>query len=286
MEIDNLNPFTDISNYLRKDIYQEWKQFVNTASSLVQAEDDYFDDQNHTIYSSDQVLVNGEIQKREIRFSNSIEADLLPKIENCIDILKCEYHERKASDFNFSGFSVVIKEKYESLKKLPAFNKFFFLEKTFQDLDSFMKEYYSPTSYNNNQGKNNLGPNPYFSIKEPFKPKFFKKLFKIAYRYDIVSDTIEEEFLAVFIDQDQLRPIRFICTTPQAVHFMEALRPVFYEYNASIIEKSQLFITKVSGKPFTATNYNKSKKNQSTRDEIIISKFTKEIESLINHYKE
>lgn len=285
METGNLNPFTNISNYLASDIYRKWQHFVNSVPSVVQAKDDYFDDQKNIIYSSEQVLVKGQIQRREIRFSTTIEADLLPKIENCIDILKCEYHERKASGFNITGFSVVIKEKYESLKKLPAFNKFFFLEKTFQDLDFFMEEYFSPTSKNINQGENDLGPNPYFLIKEPFKRTFFEELFKIAYTYDIVSDIIEEDFMAVFMDQNQSRAIRFSCNNTQAVNFMEALRPIFYEYNASIFEKSKLFKTKVTGKSFTANNYNRFKKPQNIKDERIISKFTKDIKSLINHYK-
>lgn len=273
--MDSNNPISFFENLILENRFSYHKEnFFREA--IDELYNPLLDKENDLIYYYD-VNSLGETVKLSFSFQNYLRRLLRKEFKSTIELI--DEIQSKNEDNVFEKILNSLVGKIDYISKEGSNLKYF--EIAFKPL----------AEIRNRIEKGYFGSNTEISAiekpKEPIKVKadysnfFFYDLYNILIENYIIDEfkVNEEDFFEILTIPNCNKQLKFLVENQIVVTFFEAIKPIFIDFNAKLLENTKRFITK-RGSLITQSNYNRNKE-LSSKNKLLANELTNRISELI-----
>lgn len=273
--MDSNNPISFFENLILENRFSYHKEnFFREA--IDELYNPLLDKENDLIYYYD-INSLGETVKLSFSFQNYLRRLLRKEFKSTIELID-EIQSKNEED--------VFKKLLNSLV-----GKIDYISKEGSNLKYFEIAFKPLAEIRNRIEKGYFGSNTEISAiekpKEPLKVKadysnfFFYDLYNILIESYIIDEfqVSEEDFFEILTIPNCNKQLKFLVENQIVVTFFEALKPIFIDFDAKLLENTKRFVTK-KGSLITQTNYNRNK-NVSSKNESKVFNLKNKIHELI-----
>lgn len=281
-------PFKRIEDYLNNSIEPELEKFYNSNIFAFEHRIKEINKTKQIISIYKDCYEEGEIEFETYSFENSIKHILINLITESLDVITNGINSCFPSSSATIDYLNKVNLQYDNLKKNDKTKDFIFLLDYFKEIEIYLNKSFQTLNGKENSSLTSSSFTPHkrrLILKSNFSIRTFTNcLHEILSDNGLIDDYFmtQEKFHDILTNPDTNNKLQFICKNYLIKSFFESIKSIFIDFNASLIESSELFNTE-GGTPLNGSNYNRTK--EKPNDPKVI-KIQKEISDLILEYPE
>ena len=273
--MDSNNPISFFENLILENRFSYHKEnFFREA--IDELYNPLLDKENDLIYYYD-INSLGETVKLSFSFQNYLRRLLRKEFKSTIELI--DEIRSKNDDDVFTKILNSLVGKIDYINKEGSNLKYF--EIAFKPLAEIRNRIEKGYFGSNTEIAALEKPKESLKVKADYSNFFFYDLYNILIENYIIDEfqVNEEDFFEILTIPNCNKQLKFLVENQIVVTFFEAIKPIFIDFNAKLLENTKRFITK-RGSLITQSNYNRNKE-LSSKNKLLVNELTNRINELI-----
>lgn len=273
--MDSNNPISFFENLILENRFSYHKEnFFREA--IDELYNPLLDKENDLIYYYD-INSLGETVKLSFSFQNYLRRLLRKEFKSTIELI--DEIRSKNDDDVFTKILNSLVGKIDYINKEGSNLKYF--EIAFKPLAEIRNRIEKGYFGSNTEIAALEKPKESLKVKADYSNFFFYDLYNILIENYIIDEfqVNEEDFFEILTIPNCNKQLKFLVENQIVVTFFEAIKPIFIDFNAKLLENTKRFITK-RGSLITQSNYNRNKE-LSSKNKLLANELTNRISELI-----